>query len=429
LILLLADAFCFARASAEHVPLKPLGSISESSAINTEIRSQSRGRVKKFYEDRNFAPLWASSGTIGSEADVLLEFLTTADLDGLKSSSYKVEKLRKLVDAARVGDVASIARAEVKLSDTFARYISDMRRPAKHMKSYLNGELKPKKQKAEALLTSAALGHPFKTYISLMGWMNPHYVVLRKLLARAKNDGYAENDMRQLRLNLERARVLPGPWTHHIIVDAAAGQLYYYQAGKEKGRMRVIVGKAETPTPMLAAIINYAILNPYWNVPTDLAQSLIAPKILAGRTLRSMQMEALSDWSANPRTLDASEIDWPSVASGAQEIRLRQLPGVSNSMGRVKFMFPNDDGIYLHDTPDRDLLNKADRHLSNGCVRLENATKLGEWLLGVSLKKISKLPEQAQALPYPVPVYLTYFTAIESKDGVAFLPDIYNRDQ
>src|SRR5690606_24392611 len=113
--------------------------------------------------------------------------------------------------------------------------------------------------------------------------------------------------------------------------------------------------------------------NPYWNVPTYLARKSIAPKILGGRTLTSMKMEALSDWSATARPLDPRTIDWGAVASGAQEIRLRELPGSHNSMGRVKFLFPNDEGIYLHDTPDRALLKKPDRHFSNGCIRLEDA--------------------------------------------------------
>jgi L,D-transpeptidase YcbB len=429
LILVLADVACFAGASAAPVALQPPSAVLQSFEINVEIRAQSGGRIKKFYAGRNFSPIWVSSGSIGPDADALLNLLATADLDGLKPSSYKIEKLRKLVDLARSGDVASVARAELKLADALSRYMNDMRRPSKQMKSYLSGELKPKKLKADALLASAMLAQPLGAYISSMGWMNPRYVLFRKLLARAKSDGRSAIDVQRLRLNLERARVLPGPWTHHIIVDAAAGELWYYQAGKEKGRMRVIVGKPATPTPMLAGMLYYAILNPYWNVPTDLAKSLIAPKILAGRTLRSMDIEALSDWSANPGKLESSAINWPLVASGAQEIRLRQLPGASNSMGRVKFMFPNEQGIYLHDTPERELLNKADRHLSNGCIRLENATKLGDWLLGMSTRKLSKLPEQIIALPLPVPVYLTYFSAIESKEGAAFLPDVYNRDQ
>ena len=139
-------------------------------------------------------------------------------------------------------------------------------------------------------------------------------------------------------------------------------------------------------------------------------------------------MRELSDWSASARKLDQSEIDWQAVADGRQQLRVRQLPGGSNAMGKVKFMFPNDLGIYLHDTPSRDLFAKPARQFSNGCVRLEDAQRLGRWFFGKPLAAESGEPEQHEPLPQPVPVYLTYLTAVPSGQGVQFLPDVYGRD-
>jgi L,D-transpeptidase YcbB len=175
-------------------------------------------------------------------------------------------------------------------------------------------------------------------------------------------------------------------------------------------------------------MLRYAILNPYWNVPVDLAQKSVAPKILAGRTLASMRMEALSDWSATPQKLEPAAINWPAVASGATELRLRQLPGGDNAMGRVKFMFPNEFGIYLHDTPDKALLKLDDRHLSNGCIRLEDAARLGKWLFGGQAITMPKTPEQIAALPLPVPVYLTYLTTSGTDSGITLATDVYGLD-
>ena len=109
-------------------------------------------------------------------------------------------------------------------------------------------------------------------------------------------------------------------------------------------------------------------------------------------------------------------------------MRLRELPGAGNSMGRVKFIFPNEEGIYLHDTPERELLEKSDRHFSNGCIRLENAAELGRWLLQKPIRAASKQPEQAVPVPAPVPVYLTYITAAATDTGIAFREDVYGRD-
>lgn len=233
---------------------------------------------------------------------------------------------------------------------------------------------------------------------------------------------------RKLALNLDRARILPGPWTRHVVVDAASARLWYYSNGQQDGTMKVVAGARESQTPMMAGMVRYATLNPYWNVPSDLVERKLSQRILAGASLNALNYEALSDWSANARRLDESEIDWHAVAEGREQLRVRQLPGGTNAMGKVKFMFPNDLGIYLHDTPSRDLLAKPERHFSNGCVRLEDAQRLGRWFFGKTLKAESNKPEQHVPLPQPVPVYLTYLTAVPSADGVRFLPDYYDRD-
>lgn len=233
---------------------------------------------------------------------------------------------------------------------------------------------------------------------------------------------------RLLALNLERARLLPGPWTRHVVVDAASARLWYYSKGALDGTMKVVAGTKETQTPLMAGMIRYATLNPYWNIPPDLVQRNVAPKILRGASLKSLNYEALTDWSADAAPLPQSAVDWDAVAAGRREVRVRQLPGAGNAMGRVKFMFPNDLGIYLHDTPQRDLFAKPDRHFSNGCVRLEDAQRLGRWFFGKLPEADGKTPEQHQPLPQPVPVFLTYLTAVPTAQGVQFLPDVYGRD-
>lgn len=402
-------------------------------AIAAEVRKQAGGKLKRVYAARNFAPLWAASGNIGPEAGVLMGYLNSADLDGLRPSSYKVGDLQKAIGEARSGDPKKIARAEVQLSRALSRYAVDLRKsPGRNAGGmvYADPALRPKKPREEAALRAGSLANSFPTYIGNMAWMNPHYLRMRTLMWQARAQGKPADFIGRIRLNLERARHLPGPWTHHVLVDAGTGRLWFYQAGRQRGSMRAVVGKVESPTPMLAGMLHYAILNPYWNIPTDLAQTNTAPKVLSGRTLKSMNMEVLSDWTDSAQVLDQSKVDWNAVAAGKTEVRVRQLPGPFNSMGKVKFLFPNDLGIYLHDTPERDLLTKPERHFSNGCIRLEDANALAQWLLGRPLRAISSnQPEQIVPLPLPVPVYITYFTATEGADGgVALLNDVYGRD-
>jgi murein L,D-transpeptidase YcbB/YkuD len=194
--------------------------------------------------------------------------------------------------------------------------------------------------------------------------------------------------------------------------------------------MRVVVGKPKYPTPMMAALVRYASLNPYWNVPPDLAAERIAPNVVKEGLgyLRTRGYEVLSDWGDGARVVDPSGVDWKAVADGTTEVRIRQLPGPHNAMGKMKFMFPNREGIYLHDTPEKELLTEASRLFSGGCVRLEDASRLGEWMFGRALQAQGSDPEQRVDLPQPVPVYITYLTAVPSGSSIAWYDDIYGRD-
>lgn len=399
----------------------------DTSALRQAIQQAASGATKRFYAERGYKPLWAPAGRIGRSADIFLAYLETAQLDGLRPGSYGIDKLRGATAAARSGDPRAVADAEVRLSAAFARYVRDQRKVRRVKMDYADRRLKPVRPKPEAVLRAAAFPKSFDAYVTNMAWMSDHYVRLRTLTDRAQKTGAGADALGRLKLNLERARLLPGPFAQHIVVDASSGRLWYYEGGEQVGTMRVVVGAKETQTPMLAGTLQWAILNPYWNVPDYLAQGSIARKVLAGRSLAVMKMEALSDWSANPVKLNPAQIDWQAVAAGTQEVRIRQLPGPQNSMGKVKFLFPNDEGIYLHDTPDKALLRKEDRHFSNGCIRLENAAVLGRWLMQKPLK-YPKQPEQAVPLPVGVPVYLTYITAVPTERGVGFRADVYGRD-
>ena len=285
-------------------------------AVAEVIRKKAPGRLRPFYAGRNFAPLWAPNGTIGAEADMLLWYLDSAWYDGLYSAN-KVRDLRKAIDRARGGNAAKVAEAEFKLSRAFAKYVIDLRTKPQGGLTYADPALvPPAKPREENVLRAAAFPQPFSRYMNAMGWMSPHYVRMRNLLMRAVVQRLPLDQQARIRLNLERARALPGAWTSHIVVDASAARLWYYQAGRQEGTMRVVAGKQATPTPMLAGTLHYAIVNPYWNVPPDLVQTNVAVKVLAGRTLRDMNMEALSDWSETAHKVDQRAIDWKAVQAG-----------------------------------------------------------------------------------------------------------------
>ncbi|HWT13372.1 MAG TPA: L,D-transpeptidase family protein [Allosphingosinicella sp.] len=244
------------------------------------------------------------------------------------------------------------------------------------------------------------------------------------------NDGAGHYE-RLIQVNMERARALPSDLgRRYVLVDTAAARLFMYEDGRIVDSMRVIVGKPDAQTPMMASQIRYAVLNPYWNVPPELVRSRIAPNVLSRGLsyLEERGYEVLSGWTGDAAPVDPATIDWAALAAGRQELRVRQRPGAGNMMGDIKFRMPNDLGIYLHDTPDRALFEESNRQLSSGCVRLEDPQRLSRWLFGRQIAASSPDPEQRVDLPRPVPIYITYFTAAPSAEGIAFRSDVYGRD-
>jgi murein L,D-transpeptidase YcbB/YkuD len=204
-----------------------------------------------------------------------------------------------------------------------------------------------------------------------------------------------------------------------------------FEDGQPVDSMKVVVGTPQSPTPMMAALMRYVNVNPYWNLPPDLVAKLVAPNVLKYGVgfMADKRYQVLDSWEDDAKVIDPATADWKAVASGATELRVRQLPGGSNFMGEIKFMLPNNYGIYLHDTPAKDLMQKDQRQLSNGCVRLEDARRLARWLFGEMPRAHSEDAEQRVDLAAPVPVYITYLTAGITPEGrLAFAPDTYGRD-
>jgi murein L,D-transpeptidase YcbB/YkuD len=195
----------------------------------------------------------------------------------------------------------------------------------------------------------------------------------------------------------------------YVLVDANSARLYMIEDGRVQDTMRVIVGKPETPTPELKSVINYETLNPYWHVPDDLTHTLVAARVLqqGPSYLTEHGYEVVSAYANDAQVLPASSVDWKAVAAGTAQVYVRQRPGPANSLGHFKFDLPHSDGIYLHDTPKKELFANEQRALSHGCVRLEDAQRLARWLLGKDPPAAS-VPEENILLPKPVPIMISY---------------------
>jgi murein L,D-transpeptidase YcbB/YkuD len=273
--------------------------------------------------------------------------------------------------------------------------------------------LSPLSRPDQILLTTAA-APDLAAALDRISDINPTY---RSLRDAALASGMTVADAR-LQSNLERARMLPASG-RYVLVDAGNATLTMYDNGQPVDRMKVVVGTPETPTPMIASIIHYVTLNPYWNVPPNLIRKTIAPGAIKGGDayLKKHGYEAMSGWGPDATVLPAASIDWKKVLADPESMRVRQKPGATNSMGRLKVPFPSGQDIFLHDTPAKDKFALSARQLSNGCVRLEDAKRLARWLMGAEPAMSGNDPEQMVQLPKGVPVYLTYLTLEAGADG------------
>ena len=466
-------AFGFAAVSAfgaaPKAPSAPAAVTAAPVAVGEEIAD--------FYRARGFRPLWGRGRTLRPEA---MELLRSLPPDPALSAA---------VAAARAGDPGLLSNAELLLSSAFAEHVRELRRPplVESMR-YADAELAPALPSVGRVLERAAAA-PAEAGSALR--VNPAFDGLRIGLDRyrarwsrlpqttlpsrpdpaqlrrrlgfrrtapeamvaarlrefqavhglptsgtadtatlaALNRGAAHYE-RLILANLERTRAIPARDGRYILVDTASARLWMVEDGRLAGSMRVVVGKAEMPTPQLAGTITHAVLNPYWNLPPDLIRERARKVLRRGfRALAAERLQVLSDWTSRARTLSANRVDWRSVAAGRRYVNLRQRPGPGNMMGRIKFMMPNPLGIYLHDTPLREHFERSDRRLSSGCVRVEDAQRLAAWLFRGRPPAPTGRPEQRVDLPEPVPVYIAYFTALPTSGGVVFQADRYGRDR
>lgn len=245
--------------------------------------------------------------------------------------------------------------------------------------------------------------------------------------------------IQQLELNLARAQSLPDISSgKHILVNIPAYKLYLYDNHQLTYKSNVVVGKKKHKTPVISSELTKIILSPYWNVPRSITRNEIIPKVQQDpHYLVKNNMRLLSTTSRYSDYIDPYTIDWHSVDPYNLNFRVRQEPGHKNSLGKIKFIFPNSHSVYLHDTPSRGLFAQQQRAFSHGCIRLEDPFGLAETLLSKStgwskydLLDISK-QSRSKTLPLdnPVPIHLTYMTAWADELGIVnFRPDIYNQD-
>jgi L,D-transpeptidase YcbB len=250
----------------------------------------------------------------------------------------------------------------------------------------------------------------------------------------------AERRVEQLMVNLERWRWLPQDLgDSHLRVNIAGFELEERSGGRVVRTLRVVVGKTFTRTPVFSANMTYLVINPTWNVPAKIGRQEILAKVKKDSGYLDREgIRVFAGWSADAPPVEPATVDWAAISPAGLGYSFRQDPGPRNALGRLKFILPNPYDVYLHDTPERRLFDRATRPLSHGCIRVDHPEQLAADLLAADSRwtperiraAIDGGAQQTVLLPRPMPVHLLYWTAWVDTEGLLhFREDIYDRDR
>lgn len=402
--------------------------LSSSAAAPPVSATTSYDDYARFYSASKNAPIWFRSGQ-AEAGPALVNILRRSTIEGFARGPQLATEVEAALARAQSGDATALLEADKVLSRAWVAYVQAIHAPTPGM---LYGEkwVTPVVPTTFAVLGKALRAPVLADHLKSVAAVNPVYSGLRDAALREAALPGGGNAARYA-ANLERARSIPATGKF-VLVDAATARLWMYENGQPVDSMKVIVGdqkKLGLPTPMIASVIWYATLNPYWHVPDHMAKKIIAPRAAkeGEAYLKKGGYEVVSDWNGT-QVIPASSVDWKGVAAGTVSVKIRQLPGPTNGMGKMKFNFANPEGIYLHDTPNKALFAQSNRALSNGCIRLEDARRLGRWLLGREPTASAGAREEHVSLPQGVPVYVTYLTAQPHIGETALARDVYGWD-
>jgi murein L,D-transpeptidase YcbB/YkuD len=424
----LLKSAAFAALTLAAIPAGAIQASSTAAAAPQVVGLQANDDISRFYTASKDAPIWFRAGQADA-GPALVGILRRAPIEGFARGPQLAAEVEAALAKAQTGDPAAVKAAERVLSSAWIAYVQALHAPTPGM---LYGEkwVTPVVPSSFQVLRGALHAPSLAQHLKSASDVNPIYAALREA---ALKEAALPNGGQSVRYaaNLERVRSIRATGKF-VLVDAATARLWMYENGRPVDSMKVIVGdkaKLGLPTPMIASVIWYATLNPYWHVPDHMAKKIIAKRVLTDGEayLKKGGYEVVSDWNGT-QALPASTIDWKGVAAGTVSVKIRQLPGPTNGMGKMKFNFANPEGIYLHDTHNKALFAKSNRALSNGCIRLEDAKRLGRWLMGREPVAPGAGAEQHVQLAQGVPVYVTYLTAQPHIGEQALVRDVYGWD-
>ena len=360
-------------------------------------------------------------------------YASACGLEGLYQQ-YQVNKDSEILTQMLVGYIRNLENSCI---DIPAFRAAQSARSSKGIKTYFDLDQKP--------IDRASVVAQLKAAESIEEVLAPHIPQnpqFKKLLAYYK-PGDTSEEMRRIRLNIERTKLMPSDgWDTYIEVNVPEFMLRFFEGGSTSMQFAVVTGKPAWQTPIFSSVMKYIVLNPTWTMTSNIVRADLARRVIRDPGyLKRHNMKVYNGFGNDAEEIDPATIDWKKYAGKDNKtpIPFRVVQGSSskNALGTVKFMFPNRFSVYMHDTQAKSLFKRKSRAFSHGCMRLSRPkdllTKVATGYASTSLAAIEK-HQRSHKISYvklqqTIPVHVVYQTAYVGSGGLAFFPDVYGYDK
>lgn len=407
----------------------------------TDEEKNERAAMAAVYLARAYAPLWLDANGLNAKAVAIVAEIKRADDWGLAARDFDLPGVPEASAAASDLKPDDQAAADLTLSTAISKYARFARggrivHPGGQLNT--NFDRRPQFIDPKNALDEIVAAVDAAAYLRALHPVHPQFEKLRqKYLALRGGKGGADSaTAKRILANMEEWRWM---WREigepHIIANVPEFMLYLYKDGKVAHSERIVTGMLDKQTAIFTRTIKHIVLRPAWRVPESIKVKELWPSLRRGGGL--MRQYGLQLETKDGRALDWRTIDW--MKDDIRNYEVTQPPGRRSVLGHVKFSFPSQHTIYMHDTPDKWMFNSARRTHSHGCLRLRNPMKLAELLLaddkGWDRAKIDELSASGPlnnevAITKKIPLHITYFTAWVTDDGaLKTFPDVYGHEK
>ena len=434
--------------SARAVPRSPAqtalqGKMSALPAGNDDEEVNERAALVAFYEARGQAPLWVAGNGLNPKATAVIAEIGNAEVWGLEARDFSLPDLAAANDSASEIATDAAASAEVKLSLAVLKYARFARggriiNPSESLSSEL--DRRPQLLKPNDVLDGIAAADDTAAYLRSLQPQHPQFEKLRqKYLALRGGAGLKKRETaeaKKLLANMEMWRWMPSDMGDlYVLANVPEFMLRVVKAGEVIHSERIVAGEIGKQTTIFTRRLKHIVLRPMWRVPESIKVRELWPNLRRGGGMFRQYGLELQTKDGHP--LDYRSFDWSKA--DIRDYEVVQPPGPNSVLGVVKFSFPSQHTIYMHDTPDKWMFNKSQRTLSHGCLRVRNPVRLAELLLaldkGWDAEKIAELIRSGPlnneiAIERKIPVHLAYFTAwVDDGGKLQSWGDVYGHEK